>query len=107
MCTAEDYNKFFPVNDRSKDQLETIKTKPGNEMFCIDWETADLSFYGVEASGDYSELDIVILPCNVRLTPMGGFEDRIDPQCKGNLEEQIKYIGPMNMLVYYNSERFV
>ena len=26
MCTAEDYNKFFPVNDRSKDQLETIKT---------------------------------------------------------------------------------
>ena len=107
ICTNEDFDKFFPVADRSAAQLETVKKVPGNEMFCIDWDTADMGFYGLEASGDFSELDIVILPCNVRLSTLGGVEDRIDPECVGSLEEQISYIGPMNMLVYYNTERFI
>ena len=32
--------------------------------------------------------------------------DSVSPECVGELEEQIKYMGPSHALVYMNQERF-
>ena len=56
---------------------------------------------------NHSQLEIVVLPCNHRLTHIGGTDDRIPDDCEENLDEQIKYLGPLNMLVYFNQARFM
>ena len=76
-------------------------------MLCLDWEHAEIDLYGTESSGIYSELDVMIMPCNVKLSPFGATDERIAPDCVNDLDEQIKYLGPMNMLVYFNQESFM
>lgn len=71
-------------------------------MMCIDWEQEDIDLFGPESGGNYSELDVMIVPCNMRLTNFGGLDDRIASDCVENLDEQRKYLGPMNMLIYFN-----
>ena len=73
-------------------------------MMCLDWERAGIDLYGPESGGTYAELDFMIVPCNMRLTNFGAEDDRISPECKPDLADQIKYLGPMNMLIYYNEE---
>ena len=107
LCKDEDYEKFFPVEERSAEKLNTMRTTPGRGMLCIDWETAGVEFYGTESSGTYSELDVVVMPCNMRNTALGGLDDNISNECVADLAAQIEYMGPMNMQTYYNTERFI
>jgi len=76
-------------------------------MYCLDWETEGVQFYGTESSGTFSELDIIIMPCNIMGTILGGTEDKIPKECIPDLAKQLEYLGPMNMQVYYNTESFV
>ena len=75
-------------------------------MLCLDWENSGVDFQGSEGSSIWSYLDVVVMPCNVKLTNLGADDDRISPECSGDLQEQIKYLGPMNVLVYFNQESF-
>ena len=106
MCTDADYDKFWPVDSRSEYRLYKAKSEPNQGMLCIDWETAGIDFYGLEASGTYAELEVIVMPCNMRGTYLGGQSDNISKECIPDLEQQIKYLGPMNMQVYYNTQRF-
>ena len=54
-------------------------------MMCIDWDNAGVDLYGSESSGNFAEMDIAIVPCNVKLTPLGALDDRIGPECDKNL----------------------
>mmetsp|Transcript_33065 Transcript_33065/g.40951 ORF Transcript_33065/g.40951 Transcript_33065/m.40951 type:complete len:129 (-) Transcript_33065:1180-1566(-) len=83
-----------------------MREQEGRAMMCLDWESSGVVFYGTESSGDFSQLDVMITPCNTRLTTLGADDDRISTQCVENLDEQIKHLGPMNMLIYYNNESF-
>ena len=56
-------------------------------MLCLDWEKAGIDLYGTESSGIYSELDVMIMPCNVKLSPFGAKDERIDPGCVRDLDE--------------------
>jgi len=103
-CREEDYAKFFPVEKKSAGRLEAIKTTPGRKLYCIDWEKVPDIFEGTERAGNYGVLDIeiMVLPCNMRLKHLGGVEDRIDQNCVADLNRQIEYLGPMNWIVYSN-----
>ena len=105
-CTAEDYAKFYPPDQRSKGTIERIRAAPNRDMLCLDWAEAGIDLFGTESSGTYSEIDIGVLPCNVRLTTLGATDDRISDTCVADLTKQIEYLGPMNILIYYNHEVF-
>ena len=47
------------------------------------------------------------MPCNMRNTEVGGLDDNISKECVADLAAQIEYMGPMNMQMYYNTERFI
>ena len=107
VCTDEDFAKFYPVDDRSRGQLERIKSEEKRNFLCLDWKAAAIELYGPESGGTYGELDLALLPCNTRLIPHGARDDRISPQCVANLDKQIEYIGATNLIVYYNQATFV
>lgn len=69
---------------------------------CIDWDKHDIELQGLEFDQKQKRLEIIFLPCNHRLTPFGGDDDRIDDDCVADLNEQIKYLTVLNMIVYYN-----
>ena len=104
-CTPFDYDKFFPVEERSRAQLEEIRNNPKRELLCIDWSVAEAEIYGTQSSGVYGTLDIVAMPCNMDLRRFGIEDPRIDPECKWDLEDQINYLGPPDLLVYENKEK--
>ena len=70
-------------------------------------EEADISIFGNERDRNNMRLEIHVLPCNHRLTHIGGSDDRIPQNCIGDLDEQIKYLGSLNMLTYFNQESFL
>ena len=43
----------------------------------------------------------------MRLTHVGGKQDRIDPECVDDLQKQIDYLGSLNFVTYYNRQQFV
>ena len=86
-CTEEDYSKFYPVDQRSSAALNRIKKEPHRSMLCLDWDNAGIDLYGTESSGIFSELDLVIMPCNAMITPYGASDDRISPECVRDLDK--------------------
>jgi len=74
-------------------------------MLCFDHE--DIVFFGTEITQNSSRLEINILSCNNRLTHLGGVDDRIPEDCVANLDEQIEYLGPLNLIIYYNQQSFM
>ena len=75
-CRDQDYEKFYPIDNKSTKKLDAIRNSPNRGMMCLDWENEGLDLYGSEASGTYSEIDIMIMPCNARITPLGAKDDR-------------------------------
>ena len=109
-CTENDYAEFFPIENRSSALLQQIKTDEKRGFFCLDWEAAidenGVSLFGSDGSGDFGSISIIVMPCNMRLSFLGAINDRIDPECVANLDEQISYLGPMKMSIYHNSQYF-
>ena len=87
ICTEEDYKKFWPVDSRSQHRMDLIRTDPNRNLLCIDWETAGIDFYGLEESGTFSELDVAIVPCNLKNTMIGGETDSISEECIPDLQK--------------------
>lgn len=84
-CTQEDFDSFFPPNKGALGPLEKIKSDPKRQLMCFDW--TDIEFYGTERTLNNARIEILFLPCNHRLTQLGGKEDRIDPECVADLDE--------------------
>ena len=74
------------------------------QLFCIDWEEANIELYGSESTQEYAFLEISAVPCNLKLTLpyLGGTEDRISEDCVWDLEAQQDYIRPPNLIAYFN-----
>ena len=99
-CTDDDYANFMPPNKAAINGLESRRNDPKRGLWCFDW--SEIEFFGTERTKSNARLEILFLPCNHRLTHLGGKEDRIDPECVEDLAEQIAYLGPLNMILYYN-----
>ena len=106
-CTDADYAEFLPVSDGSAYLLNELKTNPKRGLWCINMEEADISIFGNELDRNHTRFEIVVLPCNHRLTQLGGKDDRIPQNCIEDQGEQIKYLGSLNMLAYFNQESFL
>ena len=75
-------------------------------MYCIEWSDDEpVEVYGYEHEEDYSRLDVALLPCNYLHTDLGYQGDSIHPECVGDLNDQISYLGPSHMIIYMNQER--
>ena len=72
-CTDEDYKQFYPVQKRSKIELETIKADPKRGFNCINWdEDEPIELIGDYGDDDYSRIEILFVPCNY-LHTMGNY----------------------------------
>ena len=67
-CRDEDFAKFYPVDDRSISRLNKMRSSPDKQLYCIDWETAQIELFGLEVGNDYAYLDIAVVPCNQKET---------------------------------------
>ena len=65
-------------------------------MFCIDWNNADepIQIGGEYEDDNYSELDIILAPCDYIHTIGGYTGDSIHPECVRDLKKQWNYVGP-------------
>ena len=104
-CTEEDYSRFYPVEQRSSSLLNKYKTKDNMQLFCLDLDKLyDLPLFGTQAVKTFGSLQFMAVPCNMRLTHIGGLSERISPTCVDDLEKQIEYLGSMNFVTYYNKQ---
>ena len=105
-CTDEDWGKFAPTSQAYVDSMEAIKSNPTRGMFCIDWDKEDISIYGNEKNDFYTRIEVVLVPCNYIHTPLGYEEDEVHEDCVADKEEQIKYLGPIDFMIFYTEEIF-
>ena len=49
----------------------------------------------------------MLLPCNYKHQYLGYTEDRVSPKCNWARADQIKYLGPLNVIMYVNDEKYV
>ncbi len=76
-------------------------------MYCLDEDQIKgLKIYGDEKNQNHSRLELLILPCNYLHTEWGYTGDAIHPECIGNLEAQMEYLGPLSFVTYHTRERF-
>ena len=77
-------------------------------MFCIDWNDDDpFEIIGESThDDDYARIDVIVTPCNYLHTLLGYQGDSIHPECVGDLQEQIEYMGASHVLVLLNQQRF-
>ena len=106
-CTEQDFEKFYPVDAKGEPRLREMRKSPGRSLNCLDWEALEGDLYGEEVTGNIGFIDIVVMPCNVKLTQktLGGSEDRIGEECIWDREKQREYLQPPNLIAYFNQER--
>ena len=93
-CRDQDFAKFYPIDEKSKSKLHAMKTDPKKQLYCIDWEQAQIELYGLESVGNASYFMVSAVPCNQKLTMpfFGGVDDRISEDCIWDLDAQQDYI---------------
>ena len=62
--------------------------------------------FGEEINAEYQRLEIVLVPCNYLHTHLGYTEDFISDECIADLQAQKDYLGPLDVVLYYNDEDF-
>ena len=106
-CTEKDFQKFYEPHQHYTERFR--KLQESGALQCIDWESADLAIQGSEASGNYITLDILAVPCHMRMDILesdGGVY--VDPPsyCDWDYERATNYIGNVQVVVLYNQGRF-
>ena len=71
---------------------------------CLDWNEIELN--GEDPASNAKNVDVMLLPCNMKISILDGDADRIPEECNYDRDKLIEYLGPIRMLVYYNSGRF-
>ena len=90
-CSEEDYAKFQKPDDDALSKLKRVKENGG--MMCIDWKRYNVVFSGTEKKANFRVLDIMMVPCGLRETIIGGIEDRVPEDCNYDKEALIEYLG--------------
>ena len=73
-------------------------------MYCLDWSSPEvLKIYGNERNDFYQRIEFVIVPCNY-LHTIWGYEDTIADECVADLDAQIDYLGPLDVMLYVTED---
>ena len=59
------------------------------KLYCLDEDKLDITLFGTQAVKTFGSLQFMAVPCNMRLTQIGGESDRISPDCVADLDKQI------------------
>ena len=51
-------------------------------------------------------LEFIYAPCNYVYTVLGHSEDTVHEECVKDLAAQQEYLGPLEVILYYNDESF-
>ena len=105
-CTDSYYENFYEVEEEAAGELHLMKTEPTRELLCIDFDAVDIDLRGTFSSGNYAILDIIAMPCSIDLKEAFKFADsKIGSDCQHDLDEIKRYLGPVQMTIYFNQER--
>ena len=80
--------------------MEHLKSKNG--LMCLDWTNQAGSLQGSESGAAWRVLDVMVVPCNVKLTGYGAEDDRIPEDCNQDKQTAIDWLQSYNMVTYYN-----
>ena len=105
-CTEKDYQQFYPVAAKNEKALGLIKANEKRGLYCIDWTSDDMFVFGEDYNPDFQRIEFVLVPCNYVHQKWGYTGDKIDKECVQDHKEQLKYLGPLNFLLYFNDEEF-
>ena len=114
-CTESDWTQFAPPEKGSQDDWEKIKADPNRGMYCLDLmqepgsasegdnQERNLTVFGNEKNGNYQRIEVVLVPCNYLHS---NFET-VSQNCEPNLNAQIKYLGPLELIIYHTQVNFI
>ena len=57
---------------------------------------------GEEEAAEYQRLEFVVVPCNYIHYEFGEVGDSISDDCIADLDAQIAYMGPIQIILYLN-----
>lgn len=80
-CKKADWEKFWPAHENQAHEIDQIKSNSKRMMVCLDWSELGLSLHGTEISRENTRLEIMVLPCQHKLSIIGGEEDSTLPIC--------------------------
>ena len=106
-CTEEDFEKFYPVEKRSKSMLDNYRKDGG--LHCIDWQNADMEVFGSwRFDAIYQAVDIFLAPCGMSYTLHDGTEYKKDEsECEWDKDKFIDYLGDTFYIkFFYNHQSF-
>lgn len=84
-----------------------MKNDPKRGLMCLDWNDDEpLLIYGKERNDEYQRIEIVLVPCNYIHTHLGYTGDSIAPECVADLDAQLEYLGPIDVMLYHTEEHF-
>jgi len=87
-CTAQDYDAFYEPSPSFMNKVDQIRKH--DNLFCMD-AGQKIKIFGEGDTTDFRRLDINLIP---PANPMH------------TLEETIDYMGPLDFVVYHNTNRF-
>ena len=102
-CKEEDWKEFSDPARGVQDQIDRIRDNPKRGMYCID-QPDDFFLQGNENNAKFQYFEMIMVPCNYLHTEFGYTEDSISPECIGDLQKQLDYLGPLNTVMYHTQE---
>ena len=80
--------------------------KEQNAFMCLDW--TNIIFSGEDPAVNIRTVDVMFLPCGQKESGLAddGPEDRIPEDCNFDKEAFLKYLGPLQMIIYKNVGSF-
>ena len=110
VCTAEELDMFGEPAGDSVLPLEKYKGSGKQFLFCLDWdniEIGDIAVWGVSNDDNYQRWEFVLLPCNYVHKEFGDGNDTVHEQCNSNHDDQMAYLGNMNVVMYVSDANFI
>ena len=108
VCTDDDYALFSPPAPESESMLESMKTREGRGLYCMDWDALadDIEIWSVSEDDNYQRWEFVLLPCNYVHAEFGDVGDFVGEECIADLDTQTNYLGNMKSIIYIDEEVF-
>ena len=76
-CTEKDMARFHQPSRSSRGLVD--KYKKLNGFMCLDWSKIEMQ--ATPYKKNFKAMDIMLVPCGMRETLLGGTEDRIPEDC--------------------------
>ena len=102
-CTNEEFKRFHEPNSKTTaDKTQKIQAEGG--LYCLDWKNLDFALFGSwRKTGDYSAINVRLIPCAVQFEAVDGSLVGGDDSCVWDQDEVNEYLGSaFNILVYQN-----